>query len=521
MASAHAARQPALLAAVCAEGAAVAGGAAMRGASLRPAASARWRAFVAIGSTVVLAAFGVDSASAHPLGNFSINHLSQVSISSDHVAVHYILDQAEIPTFQERGLGAQRVLERKQAEVARGLRLAVDGRRVPLVVQGSARITFPPGQGGLKLTRVELDLAAAVRASKRVAFADDTFLGRVGWKDVIVRTGQRTAVRSSVPESDPTNGLRTYPADMLSSPLDRRAATFTVAPGSGTVAAPRGLDAGATTHNRSGDGLAGVFADAANGKGVLLFLLLAAFGWGALHALSPGHGKAMVAAYLVGTRGTARHAVALGATVTVTHTIGVFALGVVTLALSQYVVPEDLYPWLTVASGAMVVLVGAGVLRARMRARRVHPAVAAHPHTHEAHPHSHEAHPHTHEAHPHEHVHSHGGHTHSHSPSDLTWRGLLGMGASAGLIPCPSALVVLLGAISQHQVGLGLLLITVFSVGLAATLSGLGLAVVYARTLLARVRFAGEFAAVLPSLSAVVIVAAGLILTVHGIGQVH
>src|SRR3954470_4788345 len=320
MASARAARQPALLAAVCAEGAPDAGGAPMRGASLRPTASPRWRAFVAIGSTIVLAAFGTDSASAHPLGNFSINHLSQVSISSDHVAVHYILDQAEIPTFQERGLGAQRVLERKQAEVARGLRLAVDGRRVPLVVQRGARITFPPGQGGLKLTRVELDFAAAVRASKRVAFADDTFLGRVGWKDVIVRTGKGTAVRSSVPESDPTNGLRTYPADMLSSPLDRRAATFTVAPGSGTVAAPRGLDAGATTHNRSGDGLAGVFADAANGKGALLFLLLAAFGWGALHALSPGHGKAMVAAYLVGTRGTARHAVALGATVTVTHT---------------------------------------------------------------------------------------------------------------------------------------------------------------------------------------------------------
>jgi nickel/cobalt transporter (NicO) family protein len=311
-----------------------------------------------------------------------------------------------------------------------------------------------------------------------------------------------------VPSTDPTNGLRSYPADTLSSPLDRRTATFAVAPGSGTVSAPRGLDAATSTTNRSGDGLAGVFADAANGKGVLLFLLLAAFGWGAVHALSPGHGKAMVAAYLVGTRGTARHALALGATVTITHTIGVFALGVVTLALSQYVVPEDLYPWLTVASGAMVVLVGAGVLRARMRARR-------------AHSHEHAAHPHEHAAHPHGHAHSHGGHTHSHSPSDLTWRGLLGMGASAGLIPCPSALVVLLGAISQHQVALGLLLITVFSLGLAATLSGLGLAVVYARGLLARIRFGGEFAAVLPSLSAVVIVAAGLVLTVHGIGQVH
>jgi ABC-type nickel/cobalt efflux system permease component RcnA len=180
--------------------------------------------------------------------------------------------------------------------------------------------------------------------------------------------------------------------------------------------------------------------------------------------------------------------------VTITHTIGVFALGVVTLALSQYVVPEDLYPWLTVASGLMVVVVGGGVLRSRMRARRAH---AHHDHHHD---------------HPHH---------HHHTPNELTWKGLIGMGASAGLIPCPSALVVLLGAISQHEVALGLLLITAFSIGLAATLSVLGLAVVYARGFLGRVRFGGEFAAVLPSLSAIVIVVAGLVLTAHGIGQVH
>lgn len=433
-------------------------------------------------------------ASAHPLGNFSINHLSQVAISSNRVVVHYTLDQAEIPTFQERGLTPSAVLARKEAEIARGLQLTVDGRTVGLQPQPGARITFPPGQGGLRLTRVELDLTASVRMPKTVGFADETFPGRVGWKDVIVARGRGTAVKSTVPPSDPTGGLRSYPANQLSSPLDRRTARFTVAPGFGSVQAPRGAQAGPTTQNRSGDGLAGVFADAAAGKGVLIFLLLTALGWGAVHALSPGHGKAMVAAYLVGTRGTARHALALGATVTVTHTIGVFALGVVTLGLSQYVVPEDLYPWLTVASGLMVVLVGAGVLRSRMRARR------AHAHTHHHHHHHHE---------------------HAHAPEELSWRGLLGMGASAGLIPCPSALVVLLGAISQHQVALGLLLITAFSVGLAATLSILGLAVVRARSLVARFNSGGEFVAVLPSLSAVVIVTAGLVLTAHGIGQVH
>lgn len=471
-------------------------------------------------------ALGAGSASAHPLGNFSINHLDQVSISSDRIAVHYTLDQAEIPTFQERGLTPRQVLAKKQAEVTRNLRLTVDGHSVALAARPGARISFPPGQGGLPLTRVELDLSASVDHPTSVAFADETFPGRVGWKDVIVRPGNGTAVKSSVPATDPTRELRSYPADMLSSPLDKRTASFSVAPGSGTVSAPRGLDAGPTTQNRSGDGFAGVFADAASGKGVLLFLLLAAFGWGALHALSPGHGKAMVAAYLVGTRGRARHALALGATVTITHTIGVFALGLVTLALSQYIVPEQLYPWLTVASGLMVVIVGGGVLRSRMRARRASAAAHVHGpgegHVHEhSHGHAHEhGHDHPHE-HGHPHTHSHGGHTHTHDPADLTWRGLLGMGASAGLIPCPSALVVLLGAISQHQVGLGLLLITAFSVGLATTLSGLGLGVVYARGLLGRIRIGGEFAAVLPSLSAVVIVAAGVLLTAHGIGQVH
>jgi nickel/cobalt exporter len=206
---------------------------------------------------------------------------------------------------------------------------------------------------------------------------------------------------------------------------------------------------------------------------------LAAFGWGALHALSPGHGKAMVAAYLVGTRGTARHAIALGATVTVTHTIGVFALGVVTLALSQYVLPEDLYPWLTLISGLLVVGIGASVLRSRLRKAKAH----------------------------HHHHHEH----------ELGWRGLLGMGTAAGLIPCPSALVVLLAAISQHEVALGLLLITVFSLGLAATLTALGLVVVSARKLIPRRLAAGRLATALPAVSALLIVGVGFVLTAKAV----
>jgi len=211
-----------------------------------------------------------------------------------------------------------------------------------------------------------------------------------------------------------------------------------------------------------------------------------------VHALSPGHGKAMVAAYLVGTRGTARDALGLGLTVTVTHTIGVFALGVVTLALSAYVLPEDLYPWLNLASGVLVLGVGGAVLRARVRKARHH--------------------------HAHHHPHGHDHHHHDHAP--ITRRGILAMGASAGLIPCPSALVVLLGAIAQHEVALGLLLIVAFSAGLAATLTALGIAVVHAGRLTARISPDGRLIAVLPAASALVIVAAGTLLTaqaLHGV----
>jgi ABC-type nickel/cobalt efflux system permease component RcnA len=426
------------------------------------------------------------AAQAHPLGNFTINHLSRVSVGAHRIDVSYTLDQAEIPTFQERGLAPQAVLARKLAEVRRGLQLTVDGRGAPLTLQPGARITFPPGQGGLPTTRVEVRLSGPTGRSVR--FSDGTFPGRVGWKEVVAAPGTGTDVRSSVPASDPTNGLRHYPSDLLKSPLDQRSAGFTAKPGSGEVIAPHGKHFGGSSGSGSGDGFASVFADAASGRGVLVLLLLAAFAWGAFHALSPGHGKSMVAAYLVGTRGTARHALALGATVTIAHTAGVFALGLITLALSQYVLPEDLYPWLTLASGLLVVGVGVTVLRGRVKRARGAGAGG------------------------HEHHHHH--HHHEH---DVSWRSLVAMGASAGLLPCPSALVVLLAALSQHQVGLGLVLITAFSLGLAATISGIGIAVVYARTLLSRFDFGGRAAGALPAASALVIVVVGCVLTAKAV----
>jgi nickel/cobalt exporter len=423
------------------------------------------------------------TASAHPLGNFSVNHEALVSISADRVDVTYLLDQAEIPTFQERGRAPAQVLAAKRAEAVRGLRLEVDGRRVPLVPQGAGRISYLPGQGGLKTTRVELRFGAPA-AGREVRLRDGTFSDRVGYAAILARPGRATAVRSSAPAADPTGGLRRYPADR---PPDRREATFAVTPGRGTVTAPDGNTTAAappaarggdwpSTARAAGDGFAGLLAP---GAGLSVLLLLAAFGWGAIHALSPGHGKAMVAAYLVGTRGAPRHAVALGLIVTVTHTIGVFALGVVTLTLSAVVVPERLYPWLSLASGLLVIGVGLSVLRRRRRERRRH----------------------------HHHHHHH----------DLSRRTLLAMGASAGLLPCPSALVVLLAAIAQHQVALGLVLILAFSAGLAATLTAAGLAVVASGRALSRIGAPARLLAALPTASALVIVAVGCALTLKAL----
>jgi nickel/cobalt exporter len=418
-------------------------------------------------------------AGAHPLGNFSMNHIAEVSVSDGRVDVRYVLDQAEIPTFQERGVARAERVRRKRAEVLRRLRVTADGRPLALTPR-TPTLALRPGAGGLQTTRFELTLGAAVRA-RRVEVRDGTYPGRVGWRAIVARPGRGTAVRSSVPATDPTHGLTRYPKDALSSPDDIRSATLEARRGNGTVNAPgadaKGTAGGSRESGRAtaGDGLAGIFADASAGRGVLILLLLAAFGWGAVHALSPGHGKAMVAAYLVGTRGTARHAAALGATVTVTHTAGVLLLGVVALTLSAFILPEQLYPWLNLASGLLVVCVGAAVLRKRARRH----------------------------------------HHHHHHPEDLSTRGILAMGASAGLIPCPSALVVLLGAVAQHQLALGLVMIVAFSLGLAATLTALGIAVVHATKL----PVPGRVAAALPTASAFAIVCVGVVLTVQAAGQ--
>ena len=193
---------------------------------------------------------------------------------------------------------------------------------------------------------------------------------------------------------------------------------------------------------------------------MVLFSLLIAFGLGILHALTPGHGKTVVAAYLVGSRGTAGHAVLLGLIVTVSHTIGVFLLGAAILYLSKFFVPDRIYPWLGLLSGLTILIIGFSLFRQRWQSlKHAERPDRQHPTHHDDH-----AHPHDHSCHNH---------------SERSFPGLLGLGVTGGIIPCPSALVVLLSAIALHQVGFGLLLIIAFSSGLAAALVGIGLVMVY------------------------------------------
>jgi ABC-type nickel/cobalt efflux system permease component RcnA len=339
--------------------------------------------------------------------------------------------------------------------------------------------------------------------ARRVELTNDAFSGHVGWDAIQILPGEGTDVTSSVPATDPTDALRAYPQSLLSSPPSQRDAQFEVTPGTGKVKAPPGLSADDATTDRSLDGFANALAGG-NTHGLLILLLLAAaFAWGALHALSPGHGKTMVAGYLVGARGTPRHAVILGLTVTATHTVAVFALGLVTLAASQYILPEQLYPWLGVLSGLLVVCIGFSVMRSRFRRWRALRAGGEHD--------------------DHHHGHAHG---HSHEPTDgpITMRSLIGLGVSGGIVPCPSALVVLIAAIAQHRVGLGMVLILAFSLGLAATLTAIGLAVIYGGRLVARLRperrlFGARFAGALPAISASVIVVVGALITLRNFPQ--
>ena len=308
------------------------------------------------------------AASAHPLGNFTINRFSRIEVAGDRLYVVYVLDLAEIPTFQAGHIDARAYARR----IARGTELTVDGRKAELVA-GATALAHPVGAGGLRTTRLEVLLRGPeISGSSAIAYHDSNYSDRIGWKEIVVG---RKAQSSS-------DELRAYPKDLLESPLDVTSVQAKLAP---TNDPPPTLSHGASlaAPDRVADsGFAKLVGREQLGFWVVLASLAAALFWGAAHALSPGHGKSIVTAYLVGQRGTPWHAALLGLIVTATHTVGVFTLGFVTLALSQFVVPDHLYPWLNLASGLLVVSIGVSVLAARWRHARAHSHGHHHHHHH-------------------------------------------------------------------------------------------------------------------------------------------
>ncbi len=509
------------------------------------------------------------------MGNFSVSHYTGIRVHSREIELRYLLDLAEIPTFQaiqDSGIVPEAghptlapYLARQAAALQEGLRLEVDRRPLDLIV-GSCEVLFTRGVGGLPTMKLGFTYRAAFAAepggAHLLTFKDGNLPDRVGWQEVIAVPGAGMAFEvSSVPERDRSAELTDYPTDLVGAPPQQREARLVFSPepesaaatagGAGSVsslrlaaAPPRG---DATPTSRRGVARrdsaepalspvataaadprvrtlepphrAGLAPDPVEGLGrspnrqsmpgaplgrlvatrelsvsVLLAAALVAAGLGALHALEPGHGKTVVAAYLVGSRGTAWHAMVLGVTVTLSHTAGVYLLGAIVLYASSYIVPEHLYPWLTVCSGLLIAGLGVVLLRQR------YPGVRRdrdHDYAHHAGSGSRPAHHATDDerTHDHDHAHAHGiadlhgpGGFHVHPvPSTVSLRGLVALGVSGGIVPCPAALVVLLSAVSLNRAGFGLFLIVAFSLGLAAVLIAIGLLMVYARRLMTRI----------------------------------
>jgi nickel/cobalt transporter (NicO) family protein len=565
----------------------------------------------AVGGVALLAFGGV--ASAHPLGNFSVNHAHSIHVTADHFVDEAVIDTAEIPAAQAEtdvdtdGDGIESTAElaaygaQRCAAFASDVRLTVDGVATNLAVTRSS-FERVPGAAALTTTRLECRLESPIEVGTGADIGlDDAFEpGRIGWHEIIATADGAHLVGSPVPTTSSTDHLRTYPVDLLSSPLDVRQVTLRVEPGGATVAvgdAPAAASGDAVRDgaadgplrdltgpvNRAFDRLVGTH-DLTLGVGLLAVALSLVLG--ASHALLPGHGKTVMAAYIAGRQGTSRDAVVVGATVTATHTGGVLVLGLA-LTLSSSLAGESVLAWLGIVSGLLIAGLGASLLIGSIRGRTTsfahghHHGAHGHHHGHVHHGHGHHGHGH-HRGHhhrdddrSHEGVPGHGrapsrrvhvrSHTAAEQPPDggsvavlarsrtivvrrstpvsatvavsaptagptraaapVSRRSLIGMGIAGGLVPSPSALVVLLSAIALGRTAFGVLLVVGYGLGMAATLTAAGLLLVRVRDRFQRItdgrvgRAAARWQRVSPYLTAALVLAVGIGLVGRSLGQ--
>jgi nickel/cobalt transporter (NicO) family protein len=429
---------------------------------------------------VLLMLFGpsIATAMAHPLGNFTINHYARIQLRGDGVGVQYVLDLAEIPSIQEMRLADSdgdgvvsqaewdAYKQRKAEAIGEQLDLMLDGQKLGLQAT-TVNVSQPLGQGDLPLVRLEVWFTptspVAPNTPHLASFRDRSDPARLGWREIVVQAEPGAALAdSSVPARDLSDALRSYPDDLLQNPLDQRQAEWSFTLDGSTRANNPPVTSNAA--NRPADPFAALVTAADLSPTVVLLALLAAASLGGIHAASPGHGKSIMAAYIIGTQGTAMHAMALALSVTLAHTTGVLVLGVLTVLASNIIFPEQLYPWLTLISGAVVVVVATRFL---VRAYRQRGAAADHHHDHD-HDHDHD--------HPHQHHHV--------AP---TWRSLFALGLAGGVVPSGSALVVLLSSIALGRLGFGLVLIVAFGLGMAVVLVTTGVLLVHASRFMLRV----------------------------------
>ncbi|HEX5014838.1 MAG TPA: hypothetical protein VFV72_11850 [Candidatus Limnocylindrales bacterium] len=496
------------------------------------------RAFLAV-TAVTAALAAAHPVEAHPLGNFTINHYAGITVAPSEIRLDVVIDLAEIPTFQERqhmdtdGDGTVSDAEAAAAQSpacarqAKALHLAVDGASLT-PAQTSAAISFPAGLGGLSTMRLECGfvapLAEPLTAHSSISFEDASYPERIGWREIVASGDGVTVDADGLPETSPSGRLTAYPADLISQPLDIRSATITATPGGGGAATadyPVAENAVGAVPGGIGGELPVIFRAADVTPLMLLISLGTAFALGAGHALTPGHGKTLMAAYLVGSRGRPIHAVGLGMAVTVSHTLGILVIAALVVG-AQGLLPPDLVVRAAPAIAAVTIAVLGGWMlvaevRRRVRARR---AAAIHE---GAHDHGLEHH-HDHDDDGTPDLHSHGGVAHSHLPaggSTLSWRGLFALGLAGGLIPSTSALFILLGSIVAGRPAFGFVLVVIFGLGMAVVMTTIGLAMVFARGRLDRVPTGsslGRAAGQLPLVAAVVVLAFGVYLSIQAIG---
>jgi len=467
-----------------------------------------------VGTVLVALLAGAGPAGAHPLGNFTTNRYARVEVAGSLVRVYYVLDEAELRAFEERdAIAADRpgFVADRVASIGRGLKLAVDG--APLALEPSdSRLDMLPGQGGLQTLRLSAVFAAPLPPGPgpfSATFSDTNEPDRIGWRELLVVARGEAVLRASDAASrDTSDELRRYPADLLRAPIDQRSASFSFEPGAVQVGALP-LTPPAQAPSRAG----GRLTELVERQGLTPFTLLGMFGvafvFGSAHALGPGHGKTVMASYLVGTRGRTVDAVLLGVIVALMHTGSVLVLGLALFELDRYSAVERIYPILTVVSGVAVVAFGGVLLIRRVRVMR-RKSDPDHDHDHG---HAHDEH---------DHHHGPGGHSHDlpEGTAPLSRAGLVLLATSGGLIPSPSAVLVVVAAFAAGRVALGLSLVLAFSIGLAATLSAVGTGLVLGRRVLER-RFGGTAVRVLPVFGAGALVVVGLVLLGTGVAGVR